>query len=247
MAGSGENGARISARLKNAEVFLPIVSTDESGNPVRFYGGDQAWFGTRVGRYSGCGAVAAADVFAYLALQNPAYAPLFTADSPEISLERFREYMEAVIRYVAPGRIPFTDIPYGGLTSLSRFTRYCDVFLKSCGVPLKGRYFDGRELSLEQAAERIAGQLSRDNPVALLVMQNARLKCVSYTDAYGKPVTSDVRFHWMVITSIEQAAEKIEIVVSSEGGKVTLDFSDVWTCDSGSKVGWRGIVYFENR
>lgn len=244
MADIGTNGVQLAVRLKNADEFLPVTLEDANGTTVKYYGGDQSWFSTRVGRYSGCGAVAAADIFAYLALQNPALSALYDSDSPGMTKERFLTYMEVVLKYVAPLKIPFTDIPYGGLTSLERFTRYCDRFIKSRGVKLKGRYIDGKTLKLEQAVDEIAAQLEKDNPVALLVMQNSKLKCVSYTDAHGEPVTADVRFHWMVITALEKTGDKIEITVSSEGGKLKLDFTDVWTCDCDSKVGWRGLVYF---
>jgi len=41
--------------------FVPIAG--ERG--IIYYGGDQNWFGTKVGKESGCGTVAAANTTAY--------------------------------------------------------------------------------------------------------------------------------------------------------------------------------------
>jgi hypothetical protein len=232
-------------KLLHADLFLPIVKKEDNSGHTVFYGADQAWFQTRVGRYSGCGATAAADIFAYLALRSPQLKNLYADSAEELTLERFLRHMDAVIQYVPPGHIPKIDVPYAGLTSLPRFTRYCDAYLASRSVPLKGHYHSNRQISAEQAAGLIEEQLSQDNPVALLIMQNRKLKSVSYTDVHGKPGVTDLRFHWVVITAIESTDKGRFITASSEGAKVTFDFADAWNCDAGSVFGWRGIVYFE--
>lgn len=233
--------------LKNAELFLPIITTDAGGAKLVHYGGDQAWYKTRVGKYSGCGAVAAADIFAYLARQNSGLKSLYTDDSPEISAERFLEHMDDVIKYVKPGKIPFIDMPYSGLTSLPRFVRYCEAFAHSRGVGLKGNYHTNKELDVHRAVAKIEEQLADDNPIALLNMQNVKLKDVKHTDVYGNPIVSDLRFHWIVITQMERTDDAAVITGSSEGFRVVVDFNDVWNTDSESAFGWRGIVYFADK
>jgi hypothetical protein len=230
--------------LKSADAFLPVVSSDKSGERVAYYGGDQAWFKTRVGRFSGCGAVAAADIFAYLALRSPDMKALFSGDLKEITVESFRNHMEETIQFVAPSKLPFVDVPYGGLTSLSKFTSRSEKFTASRGIKLKGQFHSADDLDFNAATERIGEQLALDNPVALLTMLNNKLKSIPYTDPFGKSAVTDLRYHWMVITALKREGDRVEIVVSSEGARVTVDFGDVWTSDAGSPMAWRGIVYF---
>jgi hypothetical protein len=230
-------------KLYDAERFVPVVKQEE-GRAVTFYGGDQAWFKTRVGRYSGCGSVAAADMFAYIAMRNPSYTRLFENDSQDISVDTFLKHMDAVIKYVSPLSVPGLDIPYGGLTSLPKFARNCEDFAASRGVALKARYISGEDATAEQAAAVIAEQLSRDNPLALLIMQNRKMRKIKYTDALGNPAESDMRFHWVAVTSMAKTPGGTTIEVSSEGGRATLDFGDVWD-KSESVFGIHGIVYFE--
>ena len=241
---TGENSQAVQLfQLKNAGSFVPVVRR-EDGCAVTFYGGDQAWFKTRVGRYSGCGAVAAADIFAYLALQNPAMKSLFENDSPEISVDAFLAHMDAVIKFVAPLSIPGTDIPYGGLTSLPKFARNCEEYASSRGIIAKCSFFSGADTGFERTVEIVSEQLSRDNPVALLIMQNRKMKKIQYTDAYGRPAESDMRFHWVAITALRKTPDKATIEVSSEGGRATLDFGDVWIGRE-SVLGVHGIAYLE--
>jgi hypothetical protein len=232
------------SELKKADAFLRIGVVDESGNKIFYYGGDQAWFKTNVGRYSGCGAVAAANIFAYLSLQNPKLAALFPYSSSELTADVFLEHMYAVIKHVHPRKLPFVDMPYSGLVSLPRFARYCEAYAASRRVGLKGQYYTNKKLNAEEAIGMIAEQLTNDNPIALLIMQNRMLKSVKHTDALGKPVVSDLRFHWVVITSLNQRADAAVITVSSEGSKVSIDFNDVWNGDNKSLFGWRGIAFF---
>jgi hypothetical protein len=229
--------------LGNSESFVP-VQLQEDGKIVTFYGGDQQWYKTRVGRYSGCGAVAAADIFAYLALRNPGLESLFNRAYPEITVESFLAHMDAVIHYVSPLHIPGIDVPYGGLTSLPRFTKNCEDFAASRGVAMVGRHLSGQDIDMDKAAGIIGGQLSVDNPVALLIMQNKKLKHIEYTDPRGKPAVSDMRFHWVVITAMRRQAGKTLITVSSEGACAEMDFDDVWNGAGDVLFGTHGIVYF---
>ena len=110
---------------------------------------------------------------------------------------------------------------------------------------MTGHCYNNDELDLDGAARSAGEQLSLDNPVALLIMQNESLKDIAYIDAYGKPASADLRFHWIVITSMMKRAGRTVVEASSEGSKVSMDFKDVWNCSSDSPFGWRGIAYFD--
>jgi hypothetical protein len=230
-------------QLKDAARFVPIVLRGENG-AVTFYGGDQAWYKTRVGRISGCGAVAAANIFAYLAMRNAEYKGLFTNDSTEISVETFLRHMDDVIKFVAPLSIPGTDIPAGGLTSLPKFARNCEEFAARRGVAAKGRCCRGTDTSFIQASAIIAEQLARDNPVALLIMQNRHMRRVEYVDAYGKAAESDMEYHWVAVTAMRVEEGRAWVDVSSEGAKAALDFTKVWN-EGETLFGTHGLVYLD--
>jgi hypothetical protein len=230
--------------LDHADRFVPVILREANRTAV-FYGGDQAWFRTKVGRVSGCGAVAAANMFAYLAMQNPDLHTLFRNDSQEITVDAFRAHMGSVIRFVAPLSIPGIDIPIGGLTKLSKFARGCEAFAAGRGAALRGVCFGLADGGREEACALVAEQLRNDNPVALLVMQNRKLRRVAHADAYGRPAVSDMRFHWVVITSMRISEGKTLIGVSSEGCKAVLDFADVWGGGGGFVFGEHGLVYLE--
>lgn len=230
------------ARLREHETFLPISAEGEKA-PERYYGGDQAWFGTKVGRLSGCGAVAAADMFAYLALRDPKMAALY-GGTGKPSVREFLRHMDAVIEYVRPSSIPYTDIPYGGLTSIPRFARNCREFAQNRSLGITVQYHTNRETGKDEAVRLTAAQLRADNPVAMLNMQNKSLMHVKHKDALGNPAESDLRFHWVVLTALEMHEGRVVATASSEGCKVEFDFEDAWTCGSRSVFGWRGIVYF---
>lgn len=117
--------------LKGEETFLRIADGDGI-----FCGGDQAWFDTTVGRHSGCGTVAAADITAYLAQQHPGLRRLYNgggdspadgstyvpagsstacaadsleAGSPVLSKEEFLRHMCELYTYVRPWKVPFVS------------------------------------------------------------------------------------------------------------------------------------------
>lgn len=84
--------------------FVPIVGT---GNVI-YYGGDQSWFDTNVGRQSGCGTVAAANTVAYLAIKNPSLRALYSGSKLDIiTKDDFTIHMNQVYKFVGPLKMPF--------------------------------------------------------------------------------------------------------------------------------------------
>jgi hypothetical protein len=230
--------------LAKADVFVPISGRDEKGNGITYYGGDQAWFGTRVGRISGCGAVAAANLFAYLARNHPDAARLFPVDQEEITVDAFRMFMEEVIRFVAPIKVPFMDMPLLGLPLVSRFAHRCVRFAADRNVHLRAHCHHLEMMDKDSAAALIREQLALDNPPALLNMLNPNLTKIAYTDAHGQPVTTDFQYHWVIITSIGTVDGRTAIDVSSEGAKARLFIDDVCNDGKNTIFGRRGIVHF---
>ncbi len=232
-------------RLK-ADGFVSIRVDDTEKGASIFYGGDQIWYPSYTGKVSACGAVAAANIFAYLAQNKPEYEGLFLYKELIIPKERFISHMVEVMRYVSPIKMPLLDLPLLGLPFLTRFTHGGIRYAASKGIRLKGHYYTHRDFTFSQAVDCIREQLSWDNPVALLNIKNNSLKRIKYIDGYGRPVQADFQFHWVTITGISETNGRIIIDVSSEGGKAVLDFYEVWENEKDSFFGKRGIVYFGN-
>ncbi len=225
--------------------FLPVTDQQTDGSAAVYYGGDQAWFATRVGRLSGCGAVAAADVFAWLARRGGQLEKLYHGDPLHPAKAEFLRHMEDVIRFVRPTSIHSLDIPYGGLTSIKRFVRFSEAFAASRGVKLAGHVVENNKMELNEAAQVVLGWLRADYPVAMLNMRNRALAAVPHADAAGNPTQSDLQFHWVVLTALRRSEGRWIATASSEGCRVEFDFESAWTCDSRAVFGWRGLVCFQ--
>ena len=244
MAGLEFAADNMYAELGDAARFLPVADQQADGGVGVYYGGDQAWYGTRVGRLSGCGAVAAADVFAWLARRGGQLERLYHGDPLHPTKTEFLHHMEDVIRFVRPTSIHSLDIPYGGLTSIRRFVRFSEAFAASRGVKLVGHVVENSKMGLNEAIQAALGWLRADYPVAMLNMRNRTLATVPHSDAAGKPIQSDLQFHWVVLTALRHSEGRWIATASSEGCRVEFDFESAWTCDSRTVFGWRGLVCF---
>lgn len=217
------------AALKAEQTFLPIVQ----GGTV-FYGGDQEWFRFTVGRYSGCGAVAAANITAYLAIRQPALRRLY--GRPDLQIGHFREHMEDVYRWVRPWKVPFVpqDFPpwktFGwglGVWPLGRFARGTERFARSRGVSLGRRQISSRH-SMEELTAFIRDSLKRDCPVAMLIGRNPRYER-EIVERPGGTCWAQTHFsmHWVVITALAKRDGNVMVKVSTWGGYSWLDL-EAW-------------------
>ncbi len=237
----------VGAQLSDAARFLPVAEESVVGGAIAYYGGDQAWYGTRVGRLSGCGAVAAADIFAWLARRGGRLKNLYHGDPLHPVKAEFLRHMEDVIRFVRPTSIHSLDIPYGGLTSIKRFVRYSEAFAASRGADLSGEVVEHRNTTVDSAVQAALNWLRADSPVAMLNMRNQCLASVPHADALGTPTQSDLQFHWVVLTALQRRSGRWIATASSEGCRVEFDFESAWTCGSRGLFSWRGLVCFRSK
>lgn len=226
------------------EKFIPVVL---NGNPdVTFYGGDQNRFLKYSERASACGTVAAANIFAYIYRNSAELKDLLPRSESVIKADKYLAFMTEVIKYVSPVRITVLHIPVWGITSSQRFAEMCGQFIRAKNLHLTDRIISNKTSGIDEAAEIIADQLTKDNPVALLNLRNPGLKNITYTDSYGKAIKTDFQFHWVVITAIERHDADISVTVSSEGSKAILDFRKIW--DSKNYfLNTADLVYFEKQ
>ena len=199
-----------------------------------YYGGNQSWWGNETFKYLylfnrlkknvGCAPVAAANIIAYLALQNSKLKKLYSYTYTKVA---FYDFMGIIWKYVTPGA--------AGYWWIDDFARDVEKYAKSKGITLKG-YFSNKKPNLENAIQYVKNGLKRDCPVVLNVFGNSKLKI-------GTTTLGRLSGHFMVITSIKDDRDgkgkgSVTVTVSSWNKKYTIDFreavnSTIW-----------GIMYF---
>ncbi|AEV70485.1 hypothetical protein [Acetivibrio clariflavus] len=213
---------------------------------VIYYGGDQSWFDTKVGRQSGCGTVAAANTTAYLALKNPELKALYSGNNLDnITKDDFIVHMNQVYKYVEPLKMPFFVQPAGGIPFLSWYADGVIRYAKSKGISLRA-HWNKREPTFNNAVQYIKDGLRKDCPVALVNWRNSKLKSIPWTNPdTGITSNQDFQIHWVTITGLHdyRPIGQVYIDVSSWGSKATLNFNDVWS--NNDILGYAGMIYFD--
>lgn len=218
-----ENDMEKYLALKYEENFVPI----QDGTSL-YYGGDQAWYTTRIRRHSACGTVAATNIAIYEGLYR-----FFKAGGEfpgqHDKLKQFLLCMNEMYNYINPLRIPFLseDTPpfkgFGwsfGVWPAGRLIRGMKRFAKTAGIFLVSvTYRKNRE-----AAEHfIETALLKNCPVALLIGTAMGLKDVSVYYPNGSSfIQSDFTRHWVTVTALERRKDGIYIKVSTWGGYAWL-------------------------
>jgi hypothetical protein len=222
--------------------FVPITGT---GNII-YYGGDQSWFSTKVGKQSGCGTVAAANTLAYLAIKNPGLRALYSGNSLDsITKDDYIVHMNQVHQFVEPLKMPFFDQPAGGIPFLSWYSEGVIKYAKSKGISLTAHWNKGTS-TFDKAIQYIKEGLSKDCPVALVNWRNSKLKSIPWTNPdTGITSKQDFQLHWVTITGLHdyRPIGQVHIDVSSWGSKVALSFDDVW--NNTDILRYVGMVYFD--
>lgn len=222
-----------------------FVSIIGEGNVI-YYGGDQSWFDTKVGRESGCGTVAAANTLAYMAIRNPGLRTLYGGNNlNNITKDDYIIHMNKVYKYVEPLKLPFIDKPAGGIPFMSWYSDGVIKYAKDKGISLTAHWNKGSS-TFDKAVQYIKDGLSRDYPIALVNWRNSKLKFVPWTNPdTGITSNQDFQLHWVTITGLHdyRPIGQVYIDVSSWGSKVTLRFDDVW--NSADILRYVGMVYFE--
>ncbi len=177
------------------------------------FGGNQAWFSTKVGRDSGCGVTSASDITAYLAKYDERYSKLYEYDKDNLNKDDFLKHMEDVYKYMPPTKVPFKDKILMGVPLAESYKRGVRRFAKSRGVNLKVKIFD-KPKTTYNIIQFIKEALSKDRPVAMIQWENERLP--------------EYKFHWMSIIKLKKNdQDDIFIYCLTWGRIVKLDLYEV--------------------
>lgn len=227
----------ITVELDEAEDFVKIVS----GNG-EYYGGNQAWFEwngekgrEHVARKGACGTVASANLSAYMARTNPAYAELYPYS--DYNKESFVSHMKDVYGYVRPyhiGRIPL------GIWPVGRLARGMERFAKDRGVRLQAvrrQWAFNRRNVIRYMTEG----LERNLPIAMLVGPH-KLRQVDVRDPGGESRKEDISLHWVTATGLIMDPDRdiVRVRVSTWGGWALLDLDEYLR----ERI-YGGMIYFE--
>lgn len=218
-----------------------------TGDGQVWYGGDQEWFGFTVGKYGGCGTVAAANVTAYLALHIKALRKLY--EPSDLKKDNFCFHMNQIYEWVKPWKLPFVNKnrpvwkTFGwtfGVWPIGLLIRGVERYAKMRGLRLTGKKMSSRR-PMEELEGFIRESLGRDCPVALLIgrMPRYERELVTRPDGFCWRQTH-FAMHWVVVTELTKMDEKVMVKVTTWGGYTWLDLRQ-WH-EAGSLMA--GVVSF---
>lgn len=230
------------AALTDEQDFLHIT-----GDGQVWYGGDQEWFDFTVGKYGGCGTVAAANIMAYLALHVKTLRVLYGPGN--LKKDNFCIHMNMLYQWVRPWKVPFVNKNrpmwrrFGwtfGVWPMWRLIRGVERYAKVCGLRLTGRKTGSRR-PMEELVGFIRESLERDCPVAMLIGRRPRyeLSVVTRPDGVSWSQTH-FSMHWVTVTELTKTEETVIVKVTTWGGYAWLDLGQ-WH-EAGSLMA--GLVSF---
>lgn len=205
--------------------FIEIAQPDGSVS----YGGAQAWFEEELGRTSGCGSVAAANMLACLAKKYPDFQKKWNLDFQEngrISRESFLDFQESVFSFVGSWRWPK---PMG--IGIWRYTRRTLLYAASRQVYLQPHALVTSCISdHERPLAFIRGGLKRAGAVTLLTTWNS---------------FADIKNHFITITDIEKTdGGEVLLEVSTWGKKAVYSYDEIWQSWQSCRAVGTALVYF---
>lgn len=261
-----ENVIQRSTKKYNNYVITSLSDKDfleiyDKKTKIKYYGGDQEWYGKYTQSFGGCGPTAAANILAYMAMTNPKLKGLYEYNT--INKKDFSAFMEDVYKYVTPFEVPVIssisdkknddvlNIPSSlGISNIKDFANGVEKFAKSKGINLKAKWPENK-LTFKNATTYIRGALEKDCPVALLNVFNP------INIDWKNPKTKTFKKyiyeqHWVVVTGITENKRKgdVTLKVSSWGGEGTISLNSLYDSIRDNqgvkeKLFPSGIIYFE--
>lgn len=197
--------------LNNSVDFLKIY---DGKRP--YYGGTQSWFKNSVLRKVGCSIVAAANITAYIAkeMKNKI---LYNYD--DMSKDNFLDHMESVAKFIHP------DVKKG-VTSVSYFDKEVVEFAKDKGVTMQAHMITTED-DFENVRLFVKEGLSKNQPIALLMLENSTLK--------------EFDWHWMTVTKLFENMDKSYVDFSTWGERRIFTLDDFYKYSS-----FGALTYFED-
>ena len=186
----------------------------------RYYGGNQSWYTSPYKTGNSCGAVAAANMMAYLAKEYSSYSDLYAysdLNSSYFSKTNFLKHMETMYDYLKPTII--------GVSSLSQFRNGVNDYMYDT---LGGRisYNDFTVSRYSTIVDGLIDGLIEKVPVALLVLD---VENGSSGDLEGSGGDS-FAMHWITITKYfkDGNTSNEQIAFSSWGYRYSVPLYDFW-------------------
>lgn len=186
----------------------------------RFYGGNQSWYTSPYKTGNSCGAVAAANMMAYLAKEYFSYSDLYAysdLDNSYFSKTNFLSHMETMYDYLSPTII--------GVSSLSQFRNGVNDYM----YDTLGRRISYDEFTVSRYSTIVDGLIDgliEKVPVALLVLD---VENGSSGDLEGSDGDS-FAMHWITITKYfkDGNTSDEQIAFSSWGYRYSVPLYDFW-------------------
>lgn len=245
---------------ENSQVMLYFPAIQEKG--AAYFGGNQSWFERKAQRLAGCGSVAAANILACLAAQNPEVAQKlgleFTAEK-QISKNDFLRFMQQAYDAIGTFEVPIWNnlaenspkekhlVPLsfgrGGAGVENGILR----FAQSKGVLLKSHQLVTSYAGYLQGLKFIQSGLVAGSPVCMLATQNRHPMAI-YNQGYKlppAPMPNGSKSHFVCITGVRfNKLNQPELLVSSWGKICVIPYGQLHKSWQSPKAVGSQMVYF---
>ena len=209
-------------KLKKSEDFIGVTE-----NGRKYYGGDQNWYYWQedknkgdIAVYSGCGSVAAANAFAYMAENHDKYKNIKIYKSFQKS--DYLEFMKKIYEYIQPVQIFGKSFGLGSPYLMKRKLRKCaKTYNLNISINDTKRF-----RKFNYLVDFINSALEQDIPVMMLIGYNGKNMEVYYED--GRVTMGEFMYHWVTITEliVDYEVEEAIIRCSTWGRSAYISLKD---------------------
>ncbi|MDO4788426.1 MAG: hypothetical protein Q4A19_04635 [Johnsonella sp.] len=188
-----------------------------------FLGGDQSWFGKERLKKSGCGIIAAANIFIQLSAK-PYFSRLYEKNEGKTGKEEYIRFMEKLSLFIKP--FYFLGISFGIWNSFA-LIRGIKKYAKTQNLRLRFEKRYPRQ-NYEKTRNWLIGNLNEERPLFILIGLSTRFfnTKVSYIGG-GEVSGQNLALHWMSVRALlcDDAGEEY-LEVLTWGGLARIRFKD---------------------
>lgn len=186
-----------------------------------YFGGNQSWFGEERLKQSGCGIIAAANVFMRLSLL-PCFAALYENRGEKTSREEYIHFIEKLSRFIRPFYL--FGISFGIWNSFA-LKRGIKRYAEACKLRIR---FEERYpcQNYDKTREWLLKNLREGRPLFVLIGVSRRFRDVkvSYIGG-GELCGQNLALHWMSVSALlcdEEGEEYLEVLTWGGTARIRL-------------------------
>ncbi|MDL2325112.1 hypothetical protein LJC61_08235 [Ruminococcaceae bacterium OttesenSCG-928-A16] len=228
---------------QKANLMLRDFPEVKGENGVLHFGGNQMWFARKTQRLAGCGPVAAANVLASLARQNPAVAAalnLHFLQGSQISQPSYLQFMQRVYQTMRTLEIPLLNhladasakekpkIPPSLGRGAAGFASGILRFAAKNGVALKAHTLLPGFSPYNKGLHFIMRGLQAGTPVVLLTARNKHTLWQYNQNVNATPQKAQaLHSHFVTVAGVRPGPQGPQLLVSSWGRMFVIEYTEL--------------------